>query len=344
MRRRGPGGRDRRIRFPGLLALVALGTGCGSYSEFTLPGLAGGNPNVAFRFEEQPAPVLSAGRARDVLNPSVVGRWHVYYSAWDGRTWRTVHAFTPDLRQWRDLGVVLEPDPQSWEGSYIAANGSALEVGGAVWYWYVAGPRDRPRLGLARDWHKLPGPVLDPGPYMSWDERGVADPDVLRIGRYFYLYYLGQDRATRQRIGVARSTDGIHWEKLVSNPILELGAPGAFDENGLGEPAVWQARGFYWMLYTGRGAGEIRRLGLARSADGVHWTKLPQVFAGASAWDSKVMCDPGVERLDDSTVGVWFGGGDIARPDENLHGQVGYGVLHMTQSDAVPAAPQDRRP
>ncbi len=43
------------------------------------------------------------------------------------------------------------------------------------------------------------------------------------------------------------------------------------------------------------------------------------------------MCDPGVEPLDESTVGVWFGGGDIARPDENLNGQIGYGVLHITQ-------------
>jgi hypothetical protein len=28
-------------------------------------------------------------------------------------------------------------------------------------------------------------------------------------------------------------------------------------------------------------------------------------------------------------VGVWFGGGDVASPDENLHGQIGYGVLRM---------------
>jgi predicted GH43/DUF377 family glycosyl hydrolase len=157
----------------------------------------------------------------------------------------------------------------------------------------------------------------------------VADPYVIRIGSEFYMYYLGQDRAVQQRLGVARSADGIHWRKLRTNPILEVGAPGAFDENGLGEPAVWQARGWYWMLYTGRGAGEVRRLGMARSTDGVHWTKLPQVFAGAHEWDAKVVCDPTVEVLDDSTVAVWFGGGDLARPDYNLNGQIGYGILHM---------------
>ena len=96
------------------------------------------------------------------------------------------------------------------------------------------------------------------------------------------MYYLGQDRARRQRLGVARSRDGVHWEKLRSNPVLELGGPGAFDENGLGEPAVWQSHGFYWMLYTGRDDRENRRLGLARSTDGVRWKKLPAVFAGAA--------------------------------------------------------------
>jgi hypothetical protein len=27
------------------------------------------------------------------------------------------------------------------------------------------------------------------------------------------------------------------------------------------------------------------------------------------------------------TIMVWFGGGDVASPDENLHGQIGFGTL-----------------
>src|SRR5207249_10820227 len=139
----------------------------------------------------------------------------------------------------------------------------------------------------------------------------------------------GQDRARRQRLGVARSRDGVMWEKLRSNPVLGLGEALAFDEEGLGEPAVWISSGSYWMLYTGRDRAENRRLGLARSTDGVHWRKLPAVFSGSQPWDSKVICDPTVEVRDDE-IRVWFGGGDIARPDENLHGQIGFGTLHAT--------------
>jgi predicted GH43/DUF377 family glycosyl hydrolase len=315
-----------RGRACAVCAALAVLSGCGQYAVFMLSPQPGGNAEVAFTFEERPGPVLARGNTPDVLAPSVADG-QMYYSEWDGRTWHTAHA-RPEVDGWTRAARLLSPSA-AWEGNYIAGNGSALAERGVVLYWYHSGPRERPRIGFARDWQKGTRPVLESGPYMSWDERGVADPYVIRGGEYYYMYFLGQDRAARQRIGVARSRDGIQWEKLRTNPILEVGEPGSFDENGLGEPAVWQARGFYWMLYTGRGAGEVRKLGMARSTEGVHWTKLPYVFAGAQDWDSKVICDPSVLPIDDTSIGVYFGGGNMAKPDEGLNGQIGYGILRM---------------
>lgn len=120
----------------------------------------------------------------------------------------------------------------------------------------------------------------------------------------------------------------MQWEKLRSNPILELGEVGSFDENGLGEPAVWSSGGSYWMLYTGRDHGERRRIGLARSSDGVHWARELNFkpIAGDQPWNREVMCDPSVEVMGDQ-IRVWFGGGDLPRPDQGLHGQIGLGFL-----------------
>jgi predicted GH43/DUF377 family glycosyl hydrolase len=258
-----------------------------------------------------------------VLNPSVVREGATlvnYYSGFDGHTWHTGRATSTDGVHWRKEGKLLSPAPSTWEGSYIAANGAALDYRGRIWYWYVAGSKPRPRIGFDG---RI---VLPAGPYGSWDEAGVSDPYVVRLEPYFYLYYTGLDRGSRQRLGVARSSDGVHWDKLRSNPILEPGEPGSFDENGLGEPAVWQSHGFYWMLDTGRDIAQRRRLGLARSLDGVHWSKLPAVFQGSQPWDSKVICDPTV-LVEGDTIRVWFGGGDVASPDENLHGQIGYATL-----------------
>ena len=258
-------------------------------------------------------------------------QYYNLYSGFDGKTWHTGLALSHDGIRWRKQGRVISPGPASWEGAYIAANGSAVWNGSEFLYWYQAGLRETPEIGLAQSsdggqWRKRPAPVLETGPRGSWDERGVADPYVLRIGDSYYMYYLGQDRARRQRLGVARSHDGVRWQKLRANPILELGPDNAFDENGLGEPAVWQSNGKYWILYTGRDRIENRRLGLARSRDGVTWEKLPGFFAGSERWNNKVICDPSV-LVEGDSIRVWFGGGDAASPDENLHGQIGYGTL-----------------
>lgn len=321
---------QQRVPVQSLILALLLLPGCGRYADFTLPRQPGG-ASVP-RFEPDPAPVLTPGApgefdSIDALNPSVVRRGAVYYnfySGYDGKTWHTGLATSPDGIAWTKRGKVLSPGPAAWEGAYIAANGAALDAGAEFLYWYHAGPRELPSIGLARSrdgraWTKHPSPVLSPGPYGSWDERGVADPYAIRVGEMFYLYFLGQDRARRQRLGVARSRDGVRWEKLRANPILE-------DETGLGEPAVWRTGGAYWMLYTIRDARERRRLGFARSADGVTWTKSGPLVEGGEDWNRAVLCDATV-LVEDSAVRAWFGGGDVPSPDENLHGRIGFALL-----------------
>jgi hypothetical protein len=110
---------------------------------------------------------------------------------------------------------------------------------------------------------------------------------------------------------------------------MELGGYGAFDEAGLGEPAVWHAHGSYWMLYTGRDRSERRRMGFARSSDGVYWERTPPVISGEQDWNRAVVCDATV-LLEDGRVRVWYGGGNRPSPDENLNGAIGLAYLRAT--------------
>ena len=311
-----------------LVLLLAL-TGCGRYADFTLPAPEVTGPRAPFAWEARPEPVISRGNSSDVLNPSVVrfqGAYWNFYSEFDGSAWHTAAATSPDGLSWTKLGSVL-----SAGGSFIAANGSALVAGDDLLYWYEIGYPLRIALARSRDgrnWTRQREPVVPLGPRGSFDERAVADPYVIQASANFYMFYLGQDRARRQSLGIARSSDGVTWEKLRTNPILEPGGPGEFDENGLGEPAVWTSGGQWWMLYTGRDKKEQRRMGLARSVDGVRWERVPNfVISGSNPWDSEVICDPSVEQMPDGSIRVWFGGGDVARPDQGLHGQIGLGML-----------------
>jgi sucrose-6-phosphate hydrolase SacC (GH32 family) len=315
---------------PHILWLLVL-TGCGRYADFTLPAPESSGPRAPFTWEARSEPVISHDASSDVLNPSVVrfqGAYWNFYSEFDGQThaWHTAAATSSDGFAWTKLGRVLSP-----EGSYIAANGSAVVMGDEILYWYEAGYPLRIGLARSRDgknWSRQGDPVVPLGPRGSFDERAVADPYVIHTRNGFYMFYLGQDRARRQSLGIARSSEGVIWEKLRTNPILEPGGPGTFDENGLGEPAVWTSGGQWWMLYTGRDKKEQRRLGLARSSDGVRWERVPDfVVSGSNTWDNQVVCDPSVEQMPDGSIRVWFGGGDVARPDQGVHGQIGLGVL-----------------
>ena len=321
-----------------LLLGVVLLSSCARYGDFILPtsSVTGG---TQASWHPEAAPVLTRGDwdAVDVLNPSVIrghdGRLFNFYSGFDGRTWHTGLATSNDGHHWTREGRVLSPEPQNWEGTYIAANGSARLVDGEYSYWYQAGALGQTRIGLARSrdgkvWRKEAQPVLELGPRGAWDEVSIGDPEVIRVGSQYYLYYLGQDRARRQRLGVATSSDGVTFTKLRSNPILELGDAGHFDERGLGEPAVWRHDG-YWMLYTGRDKLEFRRMGLAYSHDGVSWRKLPApVIAGDSEWNRQVVCDASVMESD-GKIRVWFGGGNVPHPAERINGQIGYGELTL---------------
>ena len=322
-------------------ALSLLSAGCDHYGDFTLPVLQGATTGPLL-LTLRPSPVLQRGVAgqwdsSDVLNPSVVfhdGQFWNFYSGFDGAVWHTGVATSSDGTTWTRRGKILSPDPDTWDRGYIAANGSALWHNGEWLYWYQAGEHGGAmRIGLARSsdglhFKKERKPVLDLGPYESWDERGVADPYVMEGGGQLYMYYLGQDRAERQRIGLARSRDGVSWEKLRANPVVEISPPGtgSLDEHGAGEPAVFLWRGLYRMLITGRDAHEHRRLAALWSGDGVHWQRQGGAFAGDQPWVSTVICDPSVV-ITPIGARLWFGGGDVARPDEGIHGQIGTGAV-----------------
>lgn len=315
-----------------LLGAIFLSS-CSRYADFTPPPPDQAGPKSPFTWEPSPNPVIPRDNSTDVLNPSVIRFHNEYlnlYSVYEGKTWHTAIATSPDGEHWQKRGKILSP--QGWEGNYIAANGSALVNNDEILYWYESGTPFQIALARSKDgthWTKHPTPALAPGPRGSFDERAVADPYVIAASGSFFMFYIGMDRAQRQRIGIARSADGEKWEKLRTNPVLEVGPPGAFDEQGLGEPAVWTSGGSYWMLYTGRARTEQRRIGLAKSPDGIHWTRDDNFkpIEGTEPWNREVICDPTIE-ITPQGIRVWFGGGDTRSPDQNLHGQIGLGLLH----------------
>ncbi|WP_322924136.1 hypothetical protein [Paenibacillus campi] len=311
--------------------------------------------------QKRAQPVLQRGAkgtwdSVDVLNPSVFkkdGIFYNYYSGYDGKVWRTGLATSADGINWTKYkgNPVLDLNKNGWDSTYIAANGSAFEFNGKIYYWYQGNQDGKAAIGLAisDDGHtftKQNAPVLEVGSEHTWDSDGVADPYVIKHGDYLYLYYLGMNEMKVQRLGVARSKDGIHWDKLSSNPILDVGAAGTFDENGLGEPSVVYYAPYFYMIYTGRNASETRDVGLAISSDGINWRKMDTagLFPNRApgSWDQYVICDTTL-WLDSPTnkLYAWYGGGNKQEPAQNLNGNIGLFTVNIGQdrdlSSFIPA-------
>jgi len=299
-----------------------------------------------------PEPVLKRGApgtwdSVDVLNPSVVrfrGKLANYYSGYDGSVWRTGLALSQDGLLWEKSAQnpLLAPGNEGWDRSFISANGSAIINKDRVYYYFQGlDSNGLFQIGLASSedgvaFKKALLPVLSVGPEKSWDSGGVADPYVIEHAGVYYMYYLGQDSSLIQKLGLARSRDGIKWEKYAQNPVLDVGARGTFDSNGLGEPSVIYSASFFYMIYTGRDALENRDLGYALSPDGVHWKKRSSagLFSSGSLrqeWNSQVVCDTTILQDNDSSFRVWFGGGDKPAPAQKLNGQIGIFILHLNQ-------------
>ena len=71
------------------------------------------------------------------------------------------------------------------------------------------------------NWHNIQNtPVLLPGDSGSWDNYSVYAGAIIKEDNIFKMYYNGfQDQYGKWNIGLAVSSDGIHWEKY-SEPVL----------------------------------------------------------------------------------------------------------------------------
>jgi hypothetical protein len=79
------------------------------------------------------------------------------------------------------------------------------------------------------------------------------------------------------RVGYATSSDGISWTKYGSNPVLNLGASGQWDDGTIEGATVLvlnDATEFHmWYIARDTLVGGTDAIGYARSNDGITWTK-----------------------------------------------------------------------
>jgi predicted GH43/DUF377 family glycosyl hydrolase len=117
-------------------------------------------------------------------------------------------------------------------------------------------------------------PILRPGT-QPFESRFVFNPAAVVKDGLVQLLYRAQGADGRSSIGLATSSDGVHFTRR-SKPVLEASMPFELP-GGCEDPRVIEVGGTYYMTYTGYD-GSSARLALATSRDLVKWKKYGALF------------------------------------------------------------------
>jgi hypothetical protein len=160
--------------------------------------------------------------------------------------------------------------------------------------WRMTVGRARSRDGL--QWTNE-GMVLDVGDLTNrsaraWDDRMTSFPGALKDGDVWYLVYEGAGHdfaAAPGDIGLATSSDGIHFQKHPNNPILRHNT-NDWERINIGTPSLYEENGIWYLFYHGFD-GRVCQIGVA---SGTSLTNLTRSAANPivptsdriSAWDT----------------------------------------------------------
>jgi hypothetical protein len=216
---------------------------------------------------------------------------------------------------WKRLGVVFVPDgKQPWARSH-AALPAPVHVAGDVFRfffssrdaekrshagWVDVEVSEAPRvLEIARE------PVLRPGEDGTFDDNGIGIGCIAPADGGIRLYYMGWNLGVRSpwrnAIGLARApTLQASFERFSPGPILDRSPE---DPYTLSYPCVLQCGPNDWRMWYGSNlapavgnADMSHAIKLARSRDGIHWTRDGATVVGFASERETALARPSVVK------------------------------------------------
>ena len=200
-------------------------------------------------------PALLRNPAGELLK--IDGVWHMLYCG--NRYDHIEHATSRD-------GLTWEKDPRSpvFKSAYSP---HIVQVDDELRLYYIAKPRPidgKPvpwevRLAMGKDFYSLK--TRDDNPVLKvsqpWEKGALFYPYVMREGETWLMFYgaywtqhLAGKNATA--IGIARSSDGVHWTKNPGNPVLTPTVGSSYDAVYTTSQSIIRDGDTWRMFYAGR--------------------------------------------------------------------------------------------
>ena len=201
---------------------------------------------------------------------------------------------------WTRVGSspVLATSPAGWD-SFLIGSPSVAKFN-AAYYLYYEGLNTTTAthaIGIATSndgilWTKQTNPVLSSGGPGAWDMGEVRYPTVTSNGQSLVMIYQGWG-VNGAALGMASSTDGIHWTKQQGYVSVLKGLVG----DAYVPASLLYINGQYLLYYSSDGS-----IGLMTSTDAIHWSDKGFVFMGNGA----VQISRASVVYDGSTYRMWY--------------------------------------
>ncbi len=230
--------------------------------------------------------------------------------------------FSSTLQWWQAPWSRLSPDPiispqgDGWEAAGTFNPAVILHRGKFVMLYRAQDKDGTSRLGYADStdgihFSRRTQPVLVPE--AGYEKGGgVEDPRLVKFGDTYYLTYTGYNKRDAQ-LCLATSKDLLHWQRQgVLLPAYKGHWNVGWTKSGAIVPQ--KINGRYWMYFLGTSADKTDQMGLAHSADLIHWTEatdLPVLPRRPGQFDSRVV-EPGPSPIvtKDGIVMIYNGADD----------------------------------
>lgn len=258
--------------------------------------------------------------AKDPKVISFRGRYLLYYSipGADMQNWFIGIATSDDLTTWKKIGEI-KPEADYEKNGLCAPGAVVIDDKVHLFYQtYGNGPKDAICHATSVDGVHFRRDSTNPvfHPTGSWTIGRAIDAEVVRFRNRYLLYFATRDSSFRiQKQGVAAtpltsSFSRGEWTQLVDSSILQPELPW---EKACIEAAscIQQGKDLY-MFYAGGYNNEPQQIGVARSRDGIRWTRvstLPFLPNGsAGSWNESESGHPDIFRDKNGKTWLFFQG------------------------------------
>jgi predicted GH43/DUF377 family glycosyl hydrolase len=211
------------------------------------------------------------------------GTYYLFYigltaTGYEAGTKSICLATSTDFITWTRRGAIITTQASTWRSvavwhANIVKRGStyylffnASDGGGGGFHESIGYATATTLLGpwTVDDTHS---PILDIGASGQWDHVRVGDPYVYRVGETWYMAYYGNGGGSiGSQDGIAYTSDAefpLGWSRITGNPVLAVGAAGAFDAYDAARPCIWVTPTRYYHWYSTSDGGSPAKVEIA---------------------------------------------------------------------------------